>query len=135
MQLKNLADEGTLLLPDDLLWSDEHAWSPAVATTSYLITGALLIQSATRQAGRPITLVGAPDMAWVTRATVEQLRAWAAFPVSNMAGRFLLTFVDGRAFNVAFRHSETAIEAEPVLGIPARTDTDFYRLTLRFLEI
>lgn len=135
MQLKNLADEGALLLPDDLLWSDEHAWSPAVATTSYLITGALLIQSATRQAGRPITLVGAPDMAWVTRATVEQLRAWAAFPVSNTAGRFLLTFVDGRVFTVAFRHSETAIEAEPVLGIPARADTDFYRLTLRFLEI
>lgn len=135
MQLKNLADEVAVLLPDDLLWSDEHAWSPAVATTSYLITGALLIQSATRQAGRPITLVGAPDMAWVTRATVEQLRAWAAFPLSNTAGRFLLTFADGRAFTVAFRHSETAIEAEPVLGIPARADTDFYRLTLRFLEI
>jgi hypothetical protein len=30
---------------------------------------------------------------------------------------------------------ETAIEAEPVLGIPARTSTDFYRLTLRFLEL
>ena len=135
MQLKNLSDEVALLLPDDLLWSDEHAWTPAVATTSYLITGALLIQSATRQAGRPITLVGAPDMAWVTRATVEQLRGWVAFPVSNTTGRFALTFVDGRSFTVAFRHTETAIEAEPVLGIPARADTDFYRLTLRFLEI
>ena len=56
MQLKNLATGVALPLPDDLLWSDEHAWSPAVASTSYLITGALLIQSATRQAGRPITL-------------------------------------------------------------------------------
>jgi hypothetical protein len=74
-------------------------------------------------------------MAWVTRATVEQLRAWAALPVSNATGRFSLTFVDGRAFTVAFRHAETAIEAEPVLGIPARADSDFYRLTLRFLEI
>lgn len=135
MQLKNLSDEVALLLPDDLLWSDEHAWSPAVASTSYLITGALLIQSATRQAGRPITLVGAPDMAWVTRATVEQLRVWAAFPVSNTTGRFALTFGDGHSFTVAFRHTETAIEAEPVLGIPARADTDFYRLTLRLLEI
>ena len=135
MQLKNLSNEVALLLPDDLLWSDEHAWSPAVAATSYLITGALLIQSATRQAGRPITLVGAPDMAWVTRATVEQLRAWAALAVSNATGRFSLSFVDGRSFTVAFRHTETAIEAEPVLGIPARADTDFYRLTLRFLEI
>ena len=135
MQLKNLSDEVALLLPDDLLWSDEHSWTPAVASASYLITGALLIQSATRQAGRPITLVGAPDMAWVTRATVEQLRAWAAIPVGNNTGRFALTFADGRSFSVAFRHAETAIEAEPVLGIPARADTDFYRLTLRFLEI
>src|SRR5262245_25023964 len=135
MQLKNLANEVALLLPDDLLWSDEHTWSPAVASTSYLITGALLIQSATRQAGRPITLVGAPDMAWVTRAAVEQLRTWAAIPVGNATGRFALTFADGRSFTVAFRHAETAIEAEPVLGITARADTDFYRLTLRFLEI
>lgn len=135
MQLKNLADEVALLLPDDLLWADEHGWTPAVASASYLITGALLIQSATRQAGRPITLVGAADMAWVTRATVEQLRAWAAVPVGSATGRFALTFADGRAFTVAFRHSETAIEAEPVLGFPARADTDFYRLTLRFLEL
>ena len=95
----------------------------------------MLIQSATRQAGRPITLVGAPDMAWVTRATVELLRAWAAIPVGITTGRFALTLKDGPSFTVAFRHTETAIEAEPVLGIPARADTDFYRLTLRFLEI
>ena len=135
MQLKNLAIDAALLLPDDLLWADEHGWTPAVASTSYLITGALLIQSATRQAGRPITLVGAVDMAWVTRATVEQLRLWAAMPVGSATGRFALTFADGRAFTVAFRHSDTPVECEPVLGIPARADTDFYRLTLRFLEL
>lgn len=135
MQLKNLSDEVALLLPDDLLWTDEHAWTPAVASTSYLITGALLIQSATRQAGRPITLVGAADMAWVTRATVEQLRTWASIPVGATAGRFALTLADGRSFTVAFRHADTPIESEPVLGFPARADTDFYRLTLRFLEL
>lgn len=135
MQLKNLADEVALVLPDDLLWSDEHSWSPTVATSAYLITGALLIQSATRLAGRPITLVGAPDMAWVTRATVEQLRLWAAVAPTDATGRFLLTLADGRTYTVAFRHAETAIEAEPVLGFPARSDADFYRLTLRFLEL
>ena len=135
MQLKNLATGVALPLPDDLLWADEHAWSPAVASTSYLLTGALLIQSATRQAGRPITLVGAPDMAWVTRAAIEQLRAWAAIPVGGSTGRFELAFADGRVFTVAFRHQEVAIEAEPVMGFPARASTDFYRLSLRFLEI
>lgn len=135
MQLTNLDNGVTLALPDDLLWSDEHAWSSAVASTTYLVTGALLIQSATRQAGRPITLQGAPDMAWVTRSVVEQLRGWAATPVGSSTGRFNLTFADGRAFTVVFRHSEVPMQAEPVLGIPARTNSDFYRLTLRFLEI
>ncbi len=135
MELKNLATEAALLLPDDLLWSDEHAWTPAVSSVSYLITGALLVQSATRQAGRPITLAGPTDMAWVTRATLETLRNWAAVALSDTTGRFALTLADGRVFTVAFRHQDTAIEAEPVLGIPARSDADFYRLTLRLMEI
>ncbi len=131
MQLKNLADSAVLALPDDLLWTDEHAWTPAVAAVSYLLTGALLVESAARQKGRPITLVGAADMAWVTRVTVNTLHAWAANPGS----RFELTLADGRAFTVAFRHHETAIEAEPVTGFPARHEGDFYRLTTRFMEV
>jgi hypothetical protein len=135
MELKNLETEAALLLPDDLLWSDEHAWTPAVSSVSYLITGALLVQSATRQAGRPITLVGPADMAWVTRGTVETLRSWAAVALSDSSGRFALTLADGRIFTVAFRHADTPIEAEPVLGIPARSAADLYRLTLRLMEI
>lgn len=141
MQLTNLADGVTLALPDDLLWTDEHSWSPAVASVSYLLTGALLVQSALRQAGRPITLVGAADMAWVTRAVVGTLQGWAAIPLAGNtggtggAGRFELTLADARMFTVAFRHFETAIEAEPVTGFPARAESDFYRLTLRLMEI
>ena len=134
MQLKNLATGVALPLPDDLLWTDEHAWTPAVASVSYLVTGALLVQSAVRQAGRPITLAGAIDMAWVTRATVATLHEWAADPLSASNGRFELTLTDSRLFEVAFRHAETPVEAEPIAGFPARSDTDFYRLTLRFLE-
>ena len=135
MQLKNLADQAVLALPDDLMWSDEHAWTPVVSSVSYLLTGALLVESATRLAGRPITLVGAIDMAWVTRAVITTLHTWAAVPLTDTTGRFTLTLGDGRAFAVAFRHTETAIEAEPVLGFPARSDADRYRLTLRLMEI
>ena len=131
MQLKNLADNAVLVLPDDLLWTDEHAWTPAVAAVSYLLTGALLVESAARQAGRPITLVGAADMAWVTRETVDTLYDWAAEPNRQ----FELTLADDRVFAVAFRHHETAIEAEPVLGFPPRSANDKYRLTLRLFEI
>ncbi|RYU57037.1 hypothetical protein EWI61_13735 [Methylolobus aquaticus] len=135
MNLTNLATGSVLTLPDDLLWTDEHAWTPVVASTAYLLTGALLVQSARRQAGRPITLVGPVDMAWVTRGVVDTLHDWAALPMGEISGRFALAFADDRSFTVAFRHAETAIEAEPVLGFPARSADDFYRLTLRFLTL
>ena len=135
MQFKNLFSGATLALPDDLLWSDEYVWSPVVSSVSYLITGALLVQSATRQAGRDITLVGAADMAWVTRSVVNLLREWAALPLDSATGRFELTLTDGRVFTVAFRHADGAIEAEPVTGFPARNDNDFYRITLKLMQI
>ena len=106
-----------------------------MASVSYLVTGALLVQSAVRQAGRPITLTGAIDMAWVTRATVATLHEWAAVPLAAGSGRFELALGDTRVFTVAFRQADTAIEAEPVLGFPARSSSDFYRLTLRLMEI
>ncbi len=131
MTLTNLTDGTVIALPDDLLWSDEHAWTPAVARVEYLLTGALLVESAARSAGRPITLKAEPDMGWVTRATVDTLYAWAAQPNRS----FRLTLFDGRSFTVAFRHHETAIEAEPVLGFPARSASDWYRITLRLMEL
>ena len=135
MQLKNLATGVVLLLPDDLLWSDEHSWSPATASVSYLITGALLVQSALRQAGRPMTLTGAQDMAWITRSCVETLYDWAAAPLGADSGRFELTLFDTRIFTVAFRHAEVPIEAEPVTGFTARSNADFYRITLKLMQI
>lgn len=135
MKLRNLADGVELVLPDDLLWADEHAWTPAVASVSYLLNGALLVQSATRQAGRPITLVGPADMAWVTRSVINTLYDWAAAPLSADSGRFELTLADLRVFTVAFRHADTCVEAEPVLGFPARSPSDKYRITLRLIEI
>lgn len=131
MELKSLSDGAVIRLPDDLLWVDEHAWTPGVASVPYLLTGALLVESAIRQAGRPITLVSAADMGWVRRAVVDQLYAWASEP-----GRaFELTLLDGRVFEVVFRHQETAIEAEPVMGFPARGAGDWYRVTVRVMGV
>ena len=135
MQLKNLADGAVLALPDDLLWTDEHAWTPAVASVAYSLTGALVVESATRLAGRPVTLTGAIDMAWVTRSVLTTLYAWAGVAPTDTAGRFELTRRDGRVFTVAFRHADTPIEAEPVLGFPAQAESDLYRLTLRLMAL
>lgn len=135
MQLTNLANSEQLNLPDDLIWVDEHNWTPTVSSVSYTITGAMIVQSSSKQAGRYISLAGPADMAWVTRSTVAALSAWASTALSDTAGRFQLDLADGRSLNVAFRHDDTPVEAEPVLGIAARSNDDFYRLTLRFLEL
>lgn len=130
MRITNAAGE-PLELPDDLLWVDEFQWSATTATHTYTVTGALLIETAIRQAGRPISLVGPPDMAWVSRQTVLRLAAWAA----QLNARYTLELRDGRRFSVAFRHTDGALEAEPVLGIPAWREGDWYRLTVRWVEV
>lgn len=133
MNLTALAGGQRLTLPDDLLWTDEHAWTRATASVSYLLTGALLVESALRQSGRPITLASGLDMAWVPRSTVATLHAWASEPGRS----FELLLWDARRFVVGFRHHESAIEAEPVLGFVDRTQPDrtWYRLTLRLMEL
>jgi allantoicase len=135
MQLKNLTSNEQLTLPDDLIWQDEFNWAPTVSSVSYTITGAMIVQSAAKQTGRHISLVGPADMAWVTRATVETLHDWASITLSDTNGRYQLTLSDSRQFTVAFRHDDTPVEAEPVLGIASKSDQDFYRLTLRLLEL
>lgn len=135
MQLTNLTTNEQLTLPDDLIWQDEYNWAPTVSSVSYTITGAMIVQSAAKQTGRFISLVGPADMAWVTRATVEILHDWASITLSDTDGRYQLVFNDGREFTVAFRHDDTPVEADPVLGIAAKSDQDFYRLTLRLLEL
>jgi hypothetical protein len=40
-----------------------------------------------------------------------------------------------RQFNVIFNHAEGAIDAKPVMGFPTVSDNDYYRATLRFIEV
>jgi hypothetical protein len=133
MILRHLTLAQDLALSHDLLWTDEHAWSAVTATSAYSLTGALIIDTATRQAGRPITL-SAPDagMAWHPRSTVDTLHAW-----SNTPGQqFLLTLDDARTYNVVFRHSENSpIESKPVRGFPTYDADDYWQVTLKFMEI
>lgn len=133
MNLRHLTLLQDLTLSHDLQWMDEHAWSPVSSSVEYSLTGALLIEHATRQAGRPLTLQ-APDasMAWHTRATADLLRTWAATP----GQQFLLTLDDGRSFNVVFRHHEApALEASPVRGMASYDADDYWQIKLKLMEI
>lgn len=119
----------TLSLPDDLIWSDEFAWTPIRQNQDVSLSGALIVEEAAQQKGRLITLTGNDDV-WATRATVEALYALAQHPATPMALN-----LNGQSFSVLFRHSEGAIDAQPVIAHSNPDASTYYTLTLRLIEI
>lgn len=119
-------------LPDDLIWEDEFSWSPVVQNTGYSLTGALLIQENTKQAGRPITLVGSSDMGWITRSTIEALKTKRDAAGSEMT----LTLPDDRSFTVMFRQEDTPLDFSPVLSLNTYENGEYFELrALRLMEV
>ena len=73
-----ISGQETLSLPNDLQWKDEFSWTAAEHKKSYTLTGAMIVETAVKLAGRPIGLEApTDDMAWVPRTTVETLYLWA----------------------------------------------------------
>lgn len=122
----------TVELHPDLYWSDESAWKPVEQTVQRTITGALILQVAGRTGGRPITLQPEDESsAWVTRSVVDQLGNWAEVP-----GRTLVLTLRGTSRNVVFRHQDgNVLEAVPVVHFSDVQQADWYRLTVRLMEI
>lgn len=137
MAITLAADGSSVVLPEDLLWEDEFAWSPVAQTVERSVTGALIVQAAARTAGRPITLRPEDERsAWCSRLTLAQLMAWAAIP-----GKVMTLTLRGTSRSVIFRHAVdeggngSATEAKPVVHYNDAQDGDFYLATLRFMEV
>lgn len=121
----------TVSFTDDLIWADEFAWAPVEQSVDRTITGALIVQTAARTAGRPITLAAEDDFSgWITRAALDQFKAWAAVP-----GQQMTLVYRGASRTVIWRHQDTAIDAAPVVFYADVQAGDYYRATLRFMEI
>lgn len=120
----------TVTLPPDLFWSDEN-WAPVEQTTQRTITGGLVVSAGARITGRPITLQPEDDAsAWITQAALAQLRTWA-----GVAGQAMTLTLRGTARSVLWRHQDGAIDAAPVAHYSDVDAADYYRATLRFMEI
>jgi uncharacterized protein YbjT (DUF2867 family) len=118
-------------LDPDLFWADENNWHPVEQSAQRTLTGALIVSIARRIAGRPITLQPEDDSsAWMASADIELLKGWAAEPGQEM--QLLLRGVER---TVIFRHQDTALEALPVVHYRDVDGNDWYRPTLRFMEI
>lgn len=119
-------------LDPDLYWSDEFSWQAVRQQVDTTITGALVVQQGVMQAGRPITLQPEDDSsAWMSRAAVEQLQAWANTPELTLT----LTGLRGVSRSVIFRQQDGALVAAPVLHLSDVDAADNYRVTLRLMEI
>ena len=99
----------TAQLTDRLDWTDEFDWSPVEQATTYSTTGALLVDVAVRQAGRPITLVGTDTRAWISRELCASLQAWAALPSAQLE-----LVLRGQSYDVIFDHAKGGFVAQPL---------------------
>lgn len=121
----------TVELTEDLYWVDEFTWSPVTQSVEKTITGALIIQAAAQQAGRPITLQPEDSRSgWTTYGVIAQLKTWAA-----VAGKELTLTLRGVDYTVIFRHQDGALGAEPVVFFSDRDNNDYCLVTLRFMVI
>lgn len=121
----------TIELPDDLYWSDENSWFPVEQDVQRTITGALIVSAAQRIAGRSITLEPFEEGAWMPAATLDQIKAWASVP-----GQEMTLTLRGVARQVIFRHQDgEPVAADPVVHYTDVASTDWYMVTLRFMEI
>ena len=119
----------TIDLADDIDWADEFAWSPIARKLDYSLTGALIVKSSTKLAGRPITLQSQADSGFLPRSTIVQLNTWAK------AGTQLAITIRGQSFSVIFDPAASpAIQSAPVVYYSDPLGTDWYSATLKFIE-
>ncbi|MFZ2452578.1 MAG: hypothetical protein WAW36_18885 [Methylovulum miyakonense] len=116
-------------LPDDLVWVDQYTWSPVKQALSIAVDGSLIIESAAQLAGRPMTLAGGQEHAWVTKATVDALQAKLYQPALEMELNW-----HGDMYNVIFTQPD-GVAAQPIVDYADPADTDFYAVTLKFLQL
>lgn len=122
----------TLTLDPDLFWEDEFAWAPVEQAMEYSLTGRPLIDIGARLAGRPITLRNYDDgSAWMTRADMAQLAAWASVP-----GQRLTLNLRGTTHLVMFRHHDGGpYSADPVVFYSDAEPTDWVLATVRLMTV
>ena len=118
-----------IALPADLIWSDEYDHTPVKQTVSTAVDGSLIVEVAAQAKGRPITLKGDENAAWIDRATLELIRAKQYQPALSMT-----LSMRGVNYNVLF-FQPGGIEAKPVIDYNQPGADDWYSITLKFFEV
>lgn len=130
---------GGVTLPGDMLWIDEHTGWRRGQDVQTSITGALIVQEASRQAGRPITLAtqqsGNSLFGSLTYAQVEAVQA-----LIDAGGTYTLVLPawpvgTTRSFTVRFDQNAPIESTAARHVVPASPDDWWYRVTLRMFTV
>ena len=114
-----------LLLPDDVIWTDELAFSSISQTITPTLTGAIVVEENDAVIGRPITLKGVAPL-----SLIKQLKNIEAVINHQMP----LVLLDGITRTVIFkRPGVTAISLLGEFADPS--DADPFEFTLNLLEV
>lgn len=121
----------TVELPDDLLRTDEHAYSPVRQSVSNTLTGALWIDTSTAQGGEPITLSGGATYGHIPRSLFAQLRALA-----DVGGKIYTLTYRSVSYQVVWRHEEPpALDARDLIDYSDPQPTDLVVPVLKFTRV
>jgi len=120
----------SVILPD-VLWPDRYQFTGVDSRMEKTLTGRPIVWEQSTQ-GRPITLAGGADFAWIEKSDLVDLLALAFVPNAT----YELSY-EGELHTVRFRHEDSpCIEATPVLGRPNEASTDYYcNLTIKLMEV
>lgn len=122
-----------IVLPPELLWTDEFDWSPVEVTTEFSVSGALLMQKGTKLAGRPITLKSpAKDSGWIDRIVMADLLSWSGTASKKMR-LYLEKPNDTRNFVVEFGNDP--VKASPVKGFANHEDDEPYTVEIKLIQV
>lgn len=119
-----------ITLPADLQWPDEFNWSGVRQRIETTLSGALVVEDTSQTKGRPITLEGGQNAAWVKRSTVKALHT-----IAQVASAVYVLDYHGTTYNVMFNQAAGPISAEEVQRLANPDDDHLYTLTLRLFEV
>lgn len=136
-----------VVLPHDLEWVDEFSWNPVSQDIKISLTGSIFINEAKQLSGRPITLQGKDDMAWILRPTAEKLLEMRNTSGLKMTLQYLSashdTDLDSWTFgtvyithSVLFDQSNIPLDLESVKRFGNFEQDSWYKINnIKFLEI
>ena len=134
-KLTNTTTGAIIELDDELYPSDEHEWSSLVSSTKYALDGTMIVEQSIRRAGKPYTMQAPSDMGFLTRSTVNALKAER----DKLGATFWLDYrADGAVKRIKVIFDTTgddAVTAKPVKDFISPSLDDLFIVTLKFLEI